>query len=318
MNLLDLPDELLAAIVCKIGLQSRGIRIARSSNYAASHNRFADVASPLVYSRVLLVCHRWLHLIRYLPVWPGLVEELSAALPFEPHVEGCKEVYEQLATLPEEWCDPRFDFAPLASSDFRLHGAGDSSFPLCYRWPGLSPQQQYASLINYHLKIEARFDAQIEAATSGLEQYFANTAETLARAIPRTRIEVMAGIPRTPEVIRWCRHEAVFYAVRWLILLDGWDNHGPAFTDALDMLTGGWKAVDWGDTVIREILHEAFEDHFRRGFASTMGEDFEFDDSEENGEEDDGEENGEEDDGHGGDFFEFDDSEENGEEDDGE
>ena len=101
--------------------------------------------------------------------------------------------------------------------------------------------------------------------------------------------------------------------MRWLILLDGWDNHGSAFTDALDMLAGGWKAVGWGDTVIREILHEALEDHFSRGFASTMGEDFEFDAEEDDSEEADGEEaDGEEDDG------EDDGEEEDGEEDDGE
>ena len=257
--LLNLPDELLALVASKLELRTQYLRISHPDK---PNILYRDVLSPINHGPLLLSCSRWLHVIRELTQWSGLVEELSAVLAVTPRRRADWHMYEAFAQLPDEWRDPRYEFSLLTEDCL--------CFPASPRWPLLRAQQQYAALLNYHLKVEARLASQIRDAATGLDQYFVDAARRLAREFPTTAMEQIVGGLRTPEMEAWCRNEAVRHAVRWLIM-DGWDNHGSAFTDALDMLAGGWKVVNWGDTVIREILHEAFEDRFRSGFATCIG-----------------------------------------------
>jgi len=257
--LFNLPDELLAVVAGKLELREQRLRISEPEEPDVLYR---DVLCPINHGQLLLSCSRWSHVIRELTLWSSLVEELSAVVALTPRRRADWCMYEAFARLPDEWRDPRYEFSLLTEDCL--------CFPASPRWALFRAQQQYATLLNYHFKVEARLASQIQHAATGLDQYFVRAARRLATQFPTTAMEQIVGGLRMPEIEAWCRNEAVYHAVRWLIM-DGWDNHGPAFTDALDMLAGGWNAVSWGDTVIREILHEAFEDRFRFGFATCIG-----------------------------------------------
>ena len=270
MLLEDLPDDLLAVVAGAIRtpmMRNNAERLEKSKCGRAM------LAWPVIHGNLLLSCRRWRRIIEALHMWPSLVESLSVSYPFRPQPHNEWQDYRQLSSLPEEFQDPRYDFKFLISSDiankwYQFQGC----FPLSSRWQLLPPYRQYAALLNHLIKVEARLFQQIHAAATGLEPLFVAIAKRLVESFPsRSPLEeAVGGGLRTPELEKYCCQEAGFYAVQWFIY-DGWDHHGPGFTDALDILAGGWQAVNWQDTVVRENLQEAFEGHFCTSYRSAIG-----------------------------------------------
>jgi hypothetical protein len=217
--------------------------------------RLEDHNAPLDLGRLAQTCRRFWLLIQSLPLWKGLVSQLSEAFP-EPmatnmHPMATKiQLIKCMRQVPAEWSDPRYDFTAIGDS------TSTCVFAPSPTWQGLAPFSQYNLLNNYRRKLYSRFDDQIQQAANELEEDF----------------HANFMFDHAPD---WMVADAVFHSIDNLIRTD-WRAFGFTGCDARNLVVGGWQSVEWDDPAVQDDLHEAVHDYITERLSEIWREMFLF------------------------------------------
>ena len=192
-----------------------------------------DVSPWTDLGRLLCTSHRCLRVVRMLSLWTQMSQQLSASFRCGDvvRIRDSNLVPGVLDRLPAVWHDPRYDWLLPGCLETSI---GTPVWPPSPEWARLVPQQQYARLMRYKIKVTSRLDKECMAAAKGLLKHY-------QRAYAHPQLEV-----------------ALHGAIKWFIF-SAFDDFGPLGIDVADMLADGWQAVSWSDTCVRETISEVLE-----------------------------------------------------------